>query len=199
MEFRILLRRRRARPGSALITAVLCTMLLETIGAAILSLSLTGLNLAEHVRRGTVSFNVAESGAERAGRWLKDQPSPPTGTTAIDPFGGTQSLGPGTYSVSVLPDAGNPGADRKQYAITSTASVQNRRQQVALVLKQASFGKYAYFTDKEVSAINGGVIWFFQGDRIRGPAHSNNSDGGTFHIDWTSSAAPIFQAVMMSG
>jgi hypothetical protein len=185
----------RGRPGTALITAVICILMLETLGAAILSLSVTGLNLAEHVRRTAVSFNLAESGAERAARWLKDQSSPPTGTSAIDPFGGTQSLGAGTYSVSVLPDAGNPGADRKQYAITSTATVQSRQQQVKLVLKQASFGKYAYFTDKEVSAVTGGVIWFFGGDRIRGPAHSNNSDGGTFHVDWTaaSSTDPMFQ------
>src|SRR5712692_1195900 len=113
MELPILLTRHRARPGTALITSVICVLLLETLGAAVLSLSLTGLNLAERVRRGTVSFNLAESGAERAARWLKDQPSPPSGTVAIDPFSGSQSLGSGTYSVSVLPDAGNPGADRK--------------------------------------------------------------------------------------
>jgi hypothetical protein len=209
MPLRIFSRRRRdvlsrrspghwiesGRPGTALITSVICVMLLETLGAAVLSLSLTGLNLSEHVRRTTVSFNVAESGAERAARWLKDQASPPSGTSAIDPFGGTQTLGAGTYTVSLLPDAGNPGADRKEYTVTSTASVQSRQQQVKLVLKQSSFGKYAYFTDKEVSSISGGTIYFFGRDHIRGPAHSNNSDGGTFHIDWTGadSANPIFQ------
>jgi hypothetical protein len=209
MRLRIFSRRRRdvlsrrspgrriesRRPGTALIASVICILMLETLGAAILSLSLTGLNLSEHVRRTTVSFNVAESGAERAARWLKDQASPPSGTSAIDPFGGTQALGAGTYSVSILPDAGNPGADRKEYAITSTASVQSRQQQVKLVLKQSSFGKYAYFTDKEVSSISGSTIFFFARDHIRGPAHSNNSDGGTFHIDWTGgdSTNPIFQ------
>jgi hypothetical protein len=190
-----LLLSRRGRRGTALITSVICILLLETLGAAVLSLSLTGMNLAEHVRRTAVSFNVAESGAERAARWIKDQASPPTGTSAIDPFGGTQTLGAGTYSVSILPDPGNPGADRKEYTISSTATVQSRQQQVKLVVKQSSFGKYAYFTDKEVSSITGGSIWFFGRDHIRGPAHSNNSDGGTMHVDWTAadSTNPIFQ------
>src|SRR4051812_8864442 len=148
--------RRPRRAGTALITSVICILLIETLGAAILSLSVTGLNLAERVRRSTVSFNLAESGAERAARWLKDQASPPSGTAAIDPFTGSQALGAGTYSVSLLPDPGNPGADRKQYTVTSTATVQGRQQQVKLVLKQSSFGKYAYFTDKEVSSVSGG-------------------------------------------
>lgn len=190
--------RRRSRTGAALTTTLIGLMVLEILGAAILSLASTGLNLAERSRRATLAFNLAESGTERAARWLKDQPSPPSGTTAMDPFGGVQTLGDGTYTVSVLPDPGNPGADLKRYTVTATASVQGRTQQVQLVLRQSSFGKYAYFTDKEVSSIGGGTIWFFSGDRIRGPAHSNNSDGGTFHVNWTGSTAPIFEDMLTS-
>jgi hypothetical protein len=165
-----------------------------TLGSGIMALSMGNLNLAERVRRSTLAFNLAESGAERAARWLKDQASPPSGTSPIDPFGGSQALGDGTYVVSVLPDAGNPGADLKRYTVTSTGTVQGRDQQVQLVLRQASFGKYAYFTDREVSSISGGPIWFFSGDRIRGPAHSNNTSGTNFRINWSTSAtAPIFE------
>src|SRR5689334_23059020 len=99
---RIRPRLRSQKRGSALITAVICVMLLETLGAAVMALSVTGLNLAEHVRRGTVAFNLAESAGARAGRWLKDTASPPT--SATDPFGGAQSLGDGAYSATVTPD-----------------------------------------------------------------------------------------------
>jgi hypothetical protein len=172
---------------------VICLMLIETLGAAVLALSLTGLNLAEHVRRTTLAFNLAESGGERAARWLKDQPSPPSGTSTIDPFGGAQSLGDGTYAASVLPDPSNPGALLKRYIITANGTDLGRVQTVSLVMQETSFGKYAYFTDKEVASVGGGVIWFFNRDTIRGPAHSNNSDGGSFHINWTSGSSPIFR------
>lgn len=182
--------------GSALIGALVCLMLVMTLGSAILSLSLNGLQLAERVRRGTVAFNLAESGAERAARWLKDQPSPPAGTGLIDPFGGTQSLGDGTYRVTVLPDPSNPGASLKRYTVTATGTVQGHTQRVEVVLRQNSFAKYAYFTDREVSSISGGRIWFFSGDRIRGPAHSNNTSGSNFQINWSNSTAPIFEEII---
>lgn len=188
---------RGASKGAALITSLICLMLIETLGAAILSLSMTGLNLAEHVRRTTVAFNLAESGGERAARWLKDQPSPPSGTSAVDPFSGVQTLGPGTYSVALQPDPNNTGAILKRYIITSTGTTMGRPQTVKLVLQEDSFGKYAYFTDKEVSSA-GGTIWFISSDRIRGPAHSNNSDGGTFHINWSNGTGPIFQGMVTS-
>ncbi len=183
----------RLRQGSALITTMILTMVLMMLGAAILASASTGLNLAERVRRGTLAFNLAESGAERAARWLKDQGSPPANTSAWDPFGGSQALGDGTYSITMTPDPGNPGATQKQFKVTAVGTVQNRPQQVELVLRQSSFGKYAYFTDKEVSSISGGAIWFFQGDRIRGPAHSNNTSGSNFNISWSGSTGAIFQ------
>jgi hypothetical protein len=184
--------------GAALITSLICLMLIETLGAAIMSVSLTGLHLAEHVSRTTLAFNLAESGGERATRWLKDQPSPPSGTTAVDPFSGVQSLGDGAYSVALQPDPGNSGAVLKKYIITSSGTVMGRAQTVKLVLREDSFGKYAYFTDKEVSSVSGGVIWFISSDRIRGPAHSNNSDGGSFHINWANGTGPIFQGMVTS-
>jgi hypothetical protein len=69
---------------------------------------------------------------------------------------------------------------------------------VELVLRQTSFGKYGYFTDKErTSLTGGGRIWFYSGDRIRGPAHSNNASDSDFQINWSSSATEaIFQDML---
>jgi hypothetical protein len=185
----------RRHNGSALITTLICLMVLMMLGEAVMALSSSGLNLAERVRRQTLAFNLAESGAERAARYLKSLGSPPSGTTAFDPFSGVQSLGDGTYSVSIQPDSGNPGAPLKRYTVNSTGVVQSRQQRVELVLRQTSFGKYAYFTDREASppALGGGAIWFMSHDRIRGPAHSNNADGGNIRINWTNSTGAIFE------
>src|SRR5688500_2580824 len=76
------------RPGAALISTLICLLVLMMRGEALMALSAAGLHLAERTRRSTLAFNLAESGAARAGRWLKDEASPPAGTTAIDPFGG---------------------------------------------------------------------------------------------------------------
>src|ERR1700694_2068667 len=103
----------RMRRGSALTTSILTIMVTMTLGMAPLQQASGGLNLAERGRRRTLAFNLAESGAERGARWLEDQPSPPSGTSALDPFSGAQTLGDGTYSISVQPDASNSGATLK--------------------------------------------------------------------------------------
>src|SRR5436190_9998456 len=70
------------RSGSALITTLICLMVLMMLGEAVLALSMSGLNLSERLRRGTLAFNLAESGAERAARYLKALGAPPSGTSA---------------------------------------------------------------------------------------------------------------------
>jgi hypothetical protein len=172
---------------------MVCVFILCFLGASLVNVSSEALRLTSRVKNGTIAFNIAESGAERAARWLKDQPSPPSGTATISPFGGSQTLGPGTYTVTVTPSAGNSGAPLKSYTITSVGTVYGRTERVSVFLRQQSFGKYAYFTDSETSSITGGRIWFFSGDRIRGPAHSNNVGGSNFQIDWTTSTSAIFQ------
>ncbi len=185
-------RSKRAK-GTALLAALATVFLVVLIGTAILANTLQGLHLARHVREGTLAFNVAESGAERAVRWLKDQPFPPPGTEAIDPFGGAQAMGDGTYSVTVTPDIGNGGFTLKKYKIVASGSIYGRTEQVELILRQQSFGRYAYFTNREVSSIGGGRIWFISADKIRGPAHSNNVGGSNFQINWGASPGPIFE------
>jgi hypothetical protein len=182
------------RRGIALYSTTLCVFILSMLGTAILTTMVQGLYLSRHIEETTLAFNVAESGTERGARWLKDQSAPPAGTATIEPFGSTYTtLGSGSYYVQVVPDPGNAGAILKQYKIISTGKIYGRTAKVEVVLRQQSFGRYAYFTDSEVSAVSGGRITFFQGDRIRGPAHSNNVGGSNFQIDYTGSTAPIFE------
>jgi len=184
----------RKRRGAALITTASLVFILFSLGTALLVTMQRGLHLARHVEETTLAFNVAESGADRAARWLKEQSYPPAGTATIRPFGTSpQALGAGSYRVDVIPDPGNAGAILKAYKIVSTGTIYGKTDVIEMVLREQSFGRYAYFTDRETSAISGGRIWFFQGDRIRGPAHSNNDGGSNFQIDWQGSTAPIFE------
>jgi hypothetical protein len=191
------LNRSRLKHGSVIVTTMIALMFVMVMGAGILSLTMHGLHLAKRVKRSTVAFNLAESGIERAIRWLKDQASPPAGTANIDPFGGSQSMGGGTYTVVIKPDAGNAGATLKKYVLTATAVYASHTEKLEVVMRQSSFGKFAYFTDRETSSISGGRIWFFAGDRIRGPAHSNNDLGSDFQVSW-GGANPIFEDVVTS-
>lgn len=184
----------RKRKGAALITTASLTFILFSLGSALLVTMLRGLRISRHVEESTLAFNVAESGSDRAARWLKDQSYPPAGTATIRPWGTTpQALGAGSYRVDIIPDPGNGGAILKAYKILSTGTIYGKTDVIEMILREQSFGRYAYFTDRETSAISGGRIWFFQGDKIRGPAHSNNEGGSNFQIDWQGSTAPIFE------
>lgn len=176
-----------------MLAALATLLLIVALGSAVLSAMLSGMHLTRHVEYSTLAFNIAESGAERGTRWLKDQPYPPSGLSPITLFGGAQTLGDGTYNVTVVPAPDNTGAILKAYKIISVGTLGGKSQTVEMVVRQQSFGRYAYFTDREKSSISGGRIWFFSGDRIRGPAHSNNRDNSDFQINWTGSTAPIFE------
>lgn len=184
--------RRLTCRGSALISVLVTMSFVMVMGAAVLSMTLSGLTMSSRTKRSVAAFNLAESAMDLGVRWLKDQASPPSGTSNILPFGSYQNLGGGQYKVTIIPDAGNPGAPLKKYKVVGEGVFGGRTEQVEAVVKQQSFGRYAYFTDSETSSISGGRIWFYAGDRIRGPAHSNNKGGSDFQINWTGSSSPIF-------
>lgn len=179
--------------GSTLFATLGFVFILALLGSAILSSTMQGLHLTRHQSEKAQAFNIAESGADLAVRWLKDQPYPPFGTTPFDPFGGTFSLGEGTYSVTIYPHPNNFGSSLKVYTIVSTGTLGTRSERVEVVVREQSFGRYAYFTDREVSSVSGGPIWFMWSDRIRGPAHSNNRDGSNFRVSWQNGGQPIFE------
>ncbi len=168
------------------------TTLLTIMSLAVLNTTDHALRLEDRQTRNSAAFNLAESGIDRAIFWIRNQPSPPSGTAPFDPFGGWQQLGEGTYIVSIDPDDANPGQYLKAYTITCRAIVHGEEERIEAKIRQASFGRYLYFTDSEVSSISGGAIWFKAGEIMDGPAHSNNTSGSVFNINYVGSTAPIF-------
>lgn len=183
------------RRGSVLVTSMITMMFIVVIGMAVLSLTVQGVHMTAKIKNQTVAFNLAESGVDRTVRWFKKLGSPPSIKDEFDPFGGVQKLNGGSYVVTVFPYDDNGGATLKKYRVRVSGFYGKESEEVEIVLRQSSFGKYAYFTDRETSASSDGRIWFFSGDKIRGPAHSNNKSDSSFQINWGGDG-PIFEAMV---
>lgn len=192
-------RRRRGpkiskRRGALLATTIMVLMVFSVVGLSLAASSMQAVRMTRFQEEQSAAFNLAESGADRALLWIKSQSAPPSATTAFNPFGGAIKLGRGTYSVTVDGDDVNPSLDYKRYVIRSTGVVNGRHETVELYVRQSNFGRYAYFTDKETSSLTGEAIWFKSGETIDGPAHSNNTDGTIFNINWSNSGEAIFKS-----
>lgn len=184
----------------ALILAMVSLVGAVVIGLSIASVSSRSTLQASRVRNQAVAFNLAEAGVERTVRWFMDQAYPPSTSANFDPFSGAKTLGDGSFVVEVNPDDNNASNPLKQWLITSTGTSHGISQKVQITIKQRSFGQYAYFSDQESANPSTSPIWFMSRDRIRGPMHTNNSNGSTTNIDWTSVSQPIFEStVTMSG
>jgi hypothetical protein len=184
---------RKRTQGSALITSVVSLFIMTAATGVVLTQTTGALQLNRKQRAAATAFNLAESGAEMGALWLRGQLSPPSGTAALRPYAGAQTVGEGTYDVTVYPDTGNAQKFLKLYSIISVGTVRGERRSVKLVMQQASFGRYAYFTDRETSSIASNTrIWWKTGDRVDGPAHSNNANNSNFAINHDGSANPIF-------
>jgi hypothetical protein len=175
-----------------LIVTIGAMFIIATLSIAVLSITANTLYQNNQQQLRSMAFNIAESGAEVGVYWLQCQSSPPTYTLEWDPFGGQQSLGNGTYQVVIYPDANNVTNYLKSYRIVSVGTIGTISKKIEVVMKQATFGKYAYFTDKETSSVSGGAIWWKAGEVIDGPVHSNNTGGSNFNINYNGSTAPIF-------
>lgn len=103
---------------------------------------------------------------------------------------GTQA-GSGSFTVTIYPDSANQtaatnGSVLKRYLIesvgrcTAPGTIGTITSVVRAYVRQNSFGKYAFFTDKDPADIHwvGGINYF------DGPVHSNNSDGNKTNIIW---------------
>src|SRR5688500_12921154 len=112
--------RSRARRGVALMMTMFVLMLMSIVGLALATSSTQALNLTRIQRDGSEAFNLAESGAERAVLWLKQQGAPPPEIAPFDPFGGSQALGDGSYSVTIDGEDNNADVEAKAYLIRST-------------------------------------------------------------------------------
>ncbi len=179
-----------SRSGNILVITAIALFIVTAATMGVLGVTATALHLSGKQRASATAFNIAESGAEMAALALKNEPYPPT--AEYDPFGGAQPLDGGTYQVTITPAADNQTSYLKTYRIVSVGTAMGSTKTVEVVVKQASFGRYAYFTDREISSISGGAIWWTASDQIDGPVHSNNSGGTNFNINYNGSTGPIF-------
>ncbi|MEN6521987.1 MAG: hypothetical protein ABFD46_12660 [Armatimonadota bacterium] len=191
----------RDKRGGSLIVVMLAMFMITSATVGVLLVTANSLHLNNRQRAAAEAFNVAESGAEMAALWLKNLPSPPNYNSEFDPFGGKQIMGTGidgTYEITIYPGIDNAASYLKIYRIVSVGNVRNVSKTIEVVVRQASFGRYAYFTDKETSSISGGAIWWKAGEVIDGPVHSNNRNGSNFSINYNGSSSPIFLDMVTS-
>lgn len=186
------------RKGAMLLLMVGALFLIAVLTVAVLAVTTNTIYSNNKQQYRAVALNIAESGAEVAALWLRDQPYPPTKTYPFDPFGGAKSLGGGTYNVTITPNEDNDSVFLKTYRIVSVGNFCGTTKSVEVVVKQATFGRFAYFTDDETSSISGDEIWWKAGEKVDGPVHSNNSNKSNFNINYNGSNSPIFQDIVTS-
>lgn len=178
------------RTGSALLITMIA---LFVVSAATISvLMITGNALYQNHKQvsSTDAFNYAESGSEWGALYLHNAATPPQSQMNIpcEPLNDTTH----TVTVTLYPATDNSGAFLKTYRIQSVATASGVTKRVDVVVKQATFGRFAYFTDKETSSVSGGAIYWKAGEVVDGPVHSNNTSGSNFNINYNGSTSPIF-------
>lgn len=191
----------RGKQGSALLMVLTAMLVITTLTVAMLTLTSTNLRGNVRLQTRASALSVAESGAELGVLWLRDQTSPPTTDRDITSSLAAPPAG-SSWVVTLTNDVFNGNQFLKTYIIICTGTVAGKSRRVRVVARQSTFGKYAYFTDRETSSA-GGAIWWNSNDSIDGPVHSNNTGPtpGTFtnfNIDYSgwsgnSPRRPIFQ------
>ncbi len=177
--FRRFMRWRRERRWNARGSALVAVML---IGTVMLILSLTVFQfgwqdaiLAKRDESQARALFLAESGLAMGLSWLKAQDAPPDSTTTMHPFGAyPQTLAGGTYTVTIEPDALNPGATRLIYTIRSTATSEGRTRILELDVSTGTVANYLYLTNREHMPGGGAPLWFCDTDVIDGPMFTND-------------------------
>lgn len=175
-------------------------------GSGLMTLTGNGLQSAARQTQSTIAFNTAESGVEYTLQWLHNQAAPPGLTRAFglpawsgDPGDTpvTYTMGGGTFTVTIFPDAANEvkqatdgtvQATPKKYLVQSVGTYQGVTQVVQAIVQQSSFGKYAYFTDSDPATI----AWVGGSNSFDGPTHFNGSTGNPINVVWADNK-PIFK------
>lgn len=178
------------RRGSVIVFSFLVVTLLITWATVGFRRSSVELNSAGRFITTSQAFHVAEAGLNRGLQYMETNTAP-AGTLPVTLFGGTQTLGGGTYTVSVDPDDNNPTSYLDSFTITSVAQLNGTQitRQVSLLIQSSSFARYSYFTNLELGT-SGNRIWFTGNDTLNGPVHTN----GQFSI----SGSPIFNGPVSS-
>lgn len=182
------------RSGTMLILVTVALLLVTALAVGMLAITSSALYFNNRQQLASIALNLAESGAERGDLYLLHQSTPPiyNGETVIYDW---TTLGSGSYRVTISGPV-NPTEFLKTYVITSEGKCGGVSKKVEIVIRQSSFGRYAYFTSSETSSLSGGAIWWRTGETIDGPAHSNNDNGSSFNINYNGSTSPIFKDML---
>ncbi|MFH1690361.1 MAG: DUF4900 domain-containing protein [Candidatus Eisenbacteria bacterium] len=165
--------------GSTLAIVVILSFVMLVTIAAVFELGVQDAGLAARNEDSIQALFLAEGGLSEGVTWLKVQSIPPSGVSAIEPFGASpDTLGAGNYYVTIQPDMGNPGRSQKMYTISSTGNMDSKSRTLTRDVTTQSFAQFIYFTDLECMAGTGTPIWFMSHDYLDGPMHSN----GHIHI-----------------
>lgn len=164
------------RKGVALIATYLALTVLFIFVVVFFNVSISQNLAANLFARRAQAFNLAEAGLDRTIYWLRAQPSSPSGNYT-DPWGGTQSLGSGTYTVTIT-DLGSPGgvSTIHRYKVVSIGTVGSISRTMTNYIQTDNYADYIWFTSSEY--YQGVNVWFWSQDTLNGPVHTN----GHFNI-----------------
>lgn len=157
--------------GIALMSVFLVMIVLLVYALGFVGVSINQKNNVEIFNRRAKALNLAEAGLDRSLNWLRSQSSPPTGNYT-NPWGGVQSLGEGTYDVTIT-DLGAVGGSPniRRYKAVSTGLVGTRSRVLANYLQVDNFARYIWFTDSET--FGGMNVWFWTQDHLDGETSTN--------------------------
>ena len=145
--------------------------------AAYVARSVAEMRTAQREGNSSAALAAAESGIDYGFTWLKAQPSPPAGTTPIvnPTITGVPkpALTTGAYTVTIVPNAGNPTNWPKKYEIVSVGTSGDSTRTVYYEVQRDTFAKNIWFTNTE--SYGGTDVWFVTNDTLDGPVHTNDS------------------------
>ena len=164
------------KKGIALVTTFLVISTLLIFLGTFLSTNISQSVTSNIFTRRSRAFYLAESGLDQAITWFRAQGVPPVGNF-VNPWGGVQNLGGGSYTVSITDLGIVPGSGSiRRYRVTSTGTFETMNRTMTSFIQVDNFARYLWFTNRET--FNGTTVWFWSQDRLRGPTQTN----GHFNI-----------------
>lgn len=167
--------RSNAEAGIALFGVIVLAGVMMILVLSVLTIGSMDAAVATQRAAKSSAFYLAEGGLASGKAWLEAQEEPPEGGETIRPFGDIpDTLGHGTYTVSIIPDSMNGALDKPRYTILSTGHVTGQTRILELEVRHESITDFLYFTDREHEPGQGNPVWFHSGDLIDGPLFTND-------------------------
>lgn len=164
------------KKGFMLILAYAVVAVILILVAAYVARSVSEIRTAQREKDSIAALAAAESGIDYGFAWLKAQPSPPAGTNPIvNPVitGVPQpALTTGAYTITIVPNSGNPTNWPKKYEIVSVGTAGDSTRTVYYEVQRDTFAKNIWFSNTE--SFGGTNVWFITNDSLDGPVHTND-------------------------